>query len=154
VEPHALVALGRRWYLLAWDRQRGAWRTFRVDRIASPASAGGRVPQRTVPGGDAAAYVQRTLASVSYRYEARVRFLAPANELRARLAPGWGELRDLGDGTCLYVTSDDDLDWLAMRVAFARTDFELDGPPELLERLSRLGERLRRAAGAAALGAT
>jgi predicted DNA-binding transcriptional regulator YafY len=33
VEPHRLVYTGRRWYLLAWDRDREDWRTFRADRI-------------------------------------------------------------------------------------------------------------------------
>src|SRR5215213_7208651 len=33
VEPHSLVNVGRRWYLVAWDRRREDWRTFRVDRI-------------------------------------------------------------------------------------------------------------------------
>ena len=33
VEPHALVNRGRRWYLVAWDRRREDWRTFRVDRL-------------------------------------------------------------------------------------------------------------------------
>ena len=28
VEPHRLVYTGRRWYLLAWDRDRQDWRTF------------------------------------------------------------------------------------------------------------------------------
>src|SRR4051794_1326326 len=28
VEPHSLVNLGRRWYLVAWDCEREAWRTF------------------------------------------------------------------------------------------------------------------------------
>src|SRR5688572_3082740 len=36
VEPHSLVATGRRWYLVAWCCGRRDWRTFRVDRIASP----------------------------------------------------------------------------------------------------------------------
>ena len=36
VEPHRLVYTGRRWYLLAWDRDREDWRTFRADRIAAP----------------------------------------------------------------------------------------------------------------------
>ena len=40
VEPHALVNLGRRWYLVAWDRGREDWRTFRVDRLARPAATG------------------------------------------------------------------------------------------------------------------
>src|SRR5256712_11917434 len=33
VEPYRLVHLGRRWYLVAWDRDRNAWRTFRLDRM-------------------------------------------------------------------------------------------------------------------------
>src|SRR5262245_41846540 len=35
VEPYRLVLLGRRWYLLGWDRDRGDWRTFRLDRITT-----------------------------------------------------------------------------------------------------------------------
>ena len=34
VEPYRLVPVARRWYLLAWDRQREDWRTFRLDRIS------------------------------------------------------------------------------------------------------------------------
>lgn len=34
VEPYRLVPVTRRWYLLAWDRQREDWRTFRVDRVS------------------------------------------------------------------------------------------------------------------------
>ena len=33
VEPLRVVHTGRRWYLVARDRDRDAWRTFRVDRI-------------------------------------------------------------------------------------------------------------------------
>src|ERR687890_151216 len=49
-EPHALVNLGRRWYLVAWDRRREDWRTFRVDRLDRPAAAGVGVPARAPPG--------------------------------------------------------------------------------------------------------
>src|SRR3954454_7201302 len=54
VDPHALVNAARRWCLVAWDRGRDAWRTFRVDRIAKPAAAGARFTPRRLPGGDAA----------------------------------------------------------------------------------------------------
>src|SRR5438876_5698505 len=47
VEPHALVNRGRRWYLVAWDRRREDWRTFRVDRLTRPASTGARFATRT-----------------------------------------------------------------------------------------------------------
>ncbi len=152
VEPHGLVTAGRRWYLLAFDPSRSGWRTFRVDRIAAPAAAGRRFAARSIPGGDAGGFVQRSISAVVYRHEATVRFHAGASELRGRLPRGWGELRELPDGTCVYETSDDDLDWLAFRIAMARVDFELDGPPELHERLAVLGERLTRAAAGAQAG--
>ena len=36
-EPHRLVPLGRRWYLVAYDLHRHDWRSFRLDRIDGPA---------------------------------------------------------------------------------------------------------------------
>src|SRR4051794_4307595 len=42
VDPHRLVHLGRRWYLVAWDVDREEWRTFRVDRIGGRLAAGAR----------------------------------------------------------------------------------------------------------------
>ena len=50
VEPHSLVNAGRRWYLVAWDCGREDWRTFRVDRIAKPASTGVRFTARDAAG--------------------------------------------------------------------------------------------------------
>ena len=49
VEPHSLVNLGRRWYLVAWDCEREAWRTFRVDRLERAAATGARFEPRTLP---------------------------------------------------------------------------------------------------------
>ena len=46
VEPHRLVHTPRRWYLLAWDVDRGDWRTFRVDRIQGPRARPGLVSFR------------------------------------------------------------------------------------------------------------
>jgi predicted DNA-binding transcriptional regulator YafY len=56
-EPQSLVHADRRWYLLAWDPARDGWRTFRVDRIATPQITGPRFTPRDPPDGDAAAYV-------------------------------------------------------------------------------------------------
>jgi predicted DNA-binding transcriptional regulator YafY len=33
------VATGRRWYLVAHDRDRGEWRTYRIDRIVDVRAA-------------------------------------------------------------------------------------------------------------------
>src|SRR6185312_15602198 len=123
VEPHNLLAHGRRWYLLAFDPARSGWRTFRVDRVSSPAGAGGRFERRAIPGGDASAYLTRSLAGVVYRHEGRVRYLLTAPELRARMPFGWGELREEPGGSCVYETSDDDPDWLAFRIVAPNVDF-------------------------------
>ncbi|HRI97008.1 MAG TPA: YafY family protein, partial [Nocardioides sp.] len=40
VEPHRMVSMGRRWYLVAYDRDRQDWRSFRVDRISEPRTSG------------------------------------------------------------------------------------------------------------------
>ena len=135
-EPHTLVNAGRRWYLVAWDCGREAWRTFRVDRITRP-SASGRCAPRAVPGGDPAAFVARSLRTAPQRYQARVTVQAPAAELRARRWLG-GTVEPIDDGTCEYRTADDNLDWLAMRVAMLGAGYVVHEPPELVDRLREL----------------
>jgi predicted DNA-binding transcriptional regulator YafY len=145
-EPHSLVNAGRRWYLVAWDCGREGWRTFRVDRISRPASTGVRFRPRDLPAPDAAAYVAQSLSAAPQRYEARVVVHAPASALAGRR---WleGRVEAVDDDTCELRTSDDNLDWLAMRIAMLGHDYEVDGPPELVERLRAMGERIARGVG-------
>jgi predicted DNA-binding transcriptional regulator YafY len=143
VEPHSLVNLGRRWYLVAWDRGRQDWRTFRVDRLAKPASTGLRFAPRDPPAKDAAAYVAQSLSAAPYRYEARVTLHASAEAIRERVPSHWGTIERIDDRTCEYRTGDDDLDWLALRVAMLGVDFDVREPPELVGRLRVLARRLQ-----------
>jgi len=85
VEPHSVVNRGRRWYLVAWDRRREDWRTFRIDRLARPASTGVRFQARRLPAKDAAAYVERSIAAAPTQFEAVVTLKAPADEITARV---------------------------------------------------------------------
>ena len=112
-------------------------------------AAGARFRPRTIPGSDAASYVTRTLSSVTYRYEARVTYRAPAAEVRRRMPWASDAVQALDERSCLHRTSDDDLDWLAFRIGMVGVDFEVDGPPELLEHLAMLGRRFARAAASA-----
>ncbi|HVF77118.1 MAG TPA: YafY family protein [Solirubrobacteraceae bacterium] len=145
VEPHSLVNLGRRWYLVAWDCDREGWRTFRVDRLERPAAAGGRFDMRTLPGGDPAAYVAANLRMAPSRYEARVTVHAPAKELEQRRYL-FGTVEARGEDRCEYRTSDDSLDWLAMRIGMLGFEFEVHEPPELVERCGQLADRFGQAA--------
>src|SRR5215212_8824771 len=116
-EPHAMVNAGRRWYLVAWDCGREDWRTFRVDRLTRPASTGVRFAPRDLPEKDAAAYVARSIADAPYRFEARVTLYAAADEAASHVPRHWGTIEPIDARTCEYRTSDDDLRWLALRIA-------------------------------------
>jgi predicted DNA-binding transcriptional regulator YafY len=149
VEPHSLVNLGRRWYLVAWDRRRDDWRTFRVDRLDRPAATGATFTARKLPAKDAAAYVERSISGAPSRFEARVTVHAPATEIANRLPPYWGTFEPIDAHSCEYRAGDDDLGWLAMRIAMLGVDVEVHEPPELIEHLRALARRLHRAASSA-----
>jgi predicted DNA-binding transcriptional regulator YafY len=147
VEPHSLVNHGRRWYLVAWDRRREDWRTFRIDRLAKPASTGVRFTSRKLPAKDAAAYVEQSITGARNRFEARVTLHATAAEITSRVPVHWGAVEPIDTRTCEYKTSDDDVRWLALRILMLGVDFEVHEPAELTEHLQALALRLSRAVG-------
>ena len=142
VEPHSLVNHGRRWYLLAWDLHRDDWRTFRIDRLAKPAVTGGRFTRRRLPAKDAAAYVEQSITRAPNRFEALITLHASAEEITSRVPTYWGAVEPIDARTCRYRTGDDDLGWLAVRIAMLGVDFEVREPPELREHLLALAARL------------
>jgi predicted DNA-binding transcriptional regulator YafY len=152
VEPHSLVNFGRRWYLVAWDRGREDWRTFRIDRLTRPAPTGVRFGARKLPAKDVAAYVAERITAAPNRFEARVTLHARAEAIGSRVPAHWGTVTAIDADTCEYRTSDDDLNWLALRIAMLGVDFDVHEPPELVEHLRELAARLERAAGTRAPG--
>jgi predicted DNA-binding transcriptional regulator YafY len=68
VEPYRLVHHRRRWYLVAWDLDRDAWRTFRVDRIEPRTPSGPRfTPRALPPDAEIAAQVASGAAQATWR---------------------------------------------------------------------------------------
>jgi predicted DNA-binding transcriptional regulator YafY len=49
LEPYQLVTTGRRWYLLAYDRDRQDWRSLRLDRMADVRALGSTFAVRPAP---------------------------------------------------------------------------------------------------------
>lgn len=145
VEPHSLVNYGRRWYLVGWDRDRLDWRSFRVDRLAQPESSGTRFTARTLPAEDAAAFVSSGLSSGAQRYEGRVTVHASAEAMGKRSGALWGSFEPIDDQTCEFRTGDDDLEWLALRIAMLGVDCVIHEPAELIEHVARMAGRLSRA---------
>ena len=144
VEPHRLVHDRGRWYLVAWDSDRAGWRTFRADRIQPRVPTGPRFVPREPPGGDVATYLLRGVGSATWRYRAQVTVHAPATVAARRLPPA--VLVDaVDDHTCIVHVGSDTPQMLAAYLGMLDADFEVDGPPELVEQLATLSDRYRHA---------
>jgi len=145
VEPHRLVHTGFRWYLVAWDLARKDWRTFRVDRIAGKLKTSTRFTPRKPPGGDFAAFVSKSLASVPYPFRARVTLQAPVEAITKRVSPSAGVLETIDPRSCMLHTGSHSLEGLTIHLMLLGVDFQVHEPPELIDYLRRLAERLGRA---------
>jgi predicted DNA-binding transcriptional regulator YafY len=139
VEPYQLVHTARVWYLVARDRDREAWRTFRVDRISEPNRTGFRFSHVDPP--DAAAFVSEGLAVQAWTHQARILLKVPYERAIQRISPTAGVLEKRRNGTLLRIGADD-LDWLAGYLAGLDCRFEVIEPPELKAAVENLGHRL------------
>ncbi|MFF0775183.1 helix-turn-helix transcriptional regulator [Nonomuraea wenchangensis] len=145
VEPYRLVNDRRRWYLVAWDLDRDAWRTFRVDRIEPRTPAGPRfTPRRLPPDTEIAARVARGSGEATWRYRARVIVHAPASYVRGRL-PIPVEVESLGEDRCAFEPGSDHPQMLALHLGLLDADFTVVDAPELVDALHALTERYQRA---------
>ena len=144
VEPERLVVWGSRWYLLAWDVDRNDWRIFRVDRITPRTPSGPRFKPRTLTDDEAASYVQRSASTATWRYRARIRIHAPADQARALLPLAVSVSAD-GPEHCIIEVGSDTPHQLALYIGLLDADFEILDPPDLADAFTRLAERYQRA---------
>jgi predicted DNA-binding transcriptional regulator YafY len=140
VEPHRMVHTGRRWYLVAWDTDRRDWRTFRVDRIRPRIPTGPRFTPREPPDADLGAFVRRGVDTALFRYRAQVTVYAPAQAITRRV-PDAVAVEAVDEQTCRVHAGADTPALLAIHILMLDADFEVDGPPELVEALRRVAER-------------
>ena len=143
LEPYQLVTTGRRWYLLAYDRDRHDWRSLRLDRMAEVRARGTTFTARDAP--DAADYVGRAISASPYRYVARVRYQAPQEILAQHFSPSSVTFDDAGPGTCIVVTGGDDARRLALYLAMPGIAFEVLEPAEVAEGASAMARLLAEA---------
>jgi len=144
VEPHRLVSLGQRWYLVAYDLIRHDWRIFRVDRLTAPERTGARFRPRELPAEDAAEFVRRKLGNMPHPHRVEALVDAPAATVRERIGR-WATVEDTGDGRCRVLMTTDSLDWPTMALGSVGAEFRVLGPPELIEQVHAWGARFSRA---------
>ncbi|BCJ44778.1 DeoR family transcriptional regulator [Actinoplanes ianthinogenes] len=142
-EPHRLVPLGRRWYLLAWDLDRGDWRSFRVDRIAGPALTGARFRPREIPGGDPVVWLRSRIRAIPTRHDVSV-LLETDPERVTAVVGHWGTIEPVRDGVCRLRMNVDDLGWPTMVLGVLGVPFTVESPAELRENVQAVGRNLLR----------
>jgi predicted DNA-binding transcriptional regulator YafY len=147
VEPYREVLLGRRWYLLGYDRDRGDWRTFRLDRIASLTVPGTTFAPRPVP--DDASFVRSPSAPTEQQVV--VRFDAAADVVEDRLLAEAGTVTPLSETSCRYASAADSWEYLAVALALVGVPYVVESPPEFGDFTRTLAKRMvasaRRSAG-------
>ncbi|MFE4517366.1 helix-turn-helix transcriptional regulator [Kitasatospora sp. NPDC056783] len=146
VEPHRLVCLNRRWYLVAYDLGRADWRSFRLDRLTAPTGSGARFAPRALPAEDAAEFVRAGLDGGPRSHRVEVLVEAPADHVRARVGR-WGTVEPVAVHRCRLRMTADSLDWPAMALGSLGAEFRVVAPEALRTLVAEWSARFARAAG-------
>jgi predicted DNA-binding transcriptional regulator YafY len=149
VEPHQLLTLAWRWYLLAFDPERDDWRIFRVDRISEAASALHRFTPRTLPAVDAASYLVESFVSAQYQHSVHLTVQASAATVSATFeGVVRGIVEPVDESSCVVRFSADTPAMLLTQVAAiaALGPFVVDhATAETAAFIGRVGSRLTQA---------
>ena len=142
-EPYRLVASTGRWYVQCFDLDRGAWRSFRVDRITELQTGSRRfTPRPDVPAPREAIGAARP--ALTWPVAVRLRIAAAPEEV-ARFAGGtYTEVEPDPDhpGHSMFRTSGSDVETIALHLASFPWEFEVLSPPELRPALAAVAQRL------------
>lgn len=153
VEPHQLVTVGRRWYLLGYDLDRQDWRSFRLDRLRDPEGTRAVFRPRDVPGGDAAEYVRQGLRGAE-ALQIMARVDAPRRHVERRIGP-WARIVDDGetDGEpwVRLAIEANDAQWATFGLAHLAAPVTLESAPQsVVDTLEEWAARLAATAASAA----
>lgn len=150
VEPHHLVTWAGRWYLVAWDLDRGDWRTYRADRITPRTPTGPRFTPRQLPTADVATFVAGRFrgsdGSSDWPCVGEVVLDLPAAVVATYTRDGL--IEELGPGRCKLVLGS--WSWTGLAAALGRygADIEVIGPADLKAAFAELARRYTKAAAA------
>jgi predicted DNA-binding transcriptional regulator YafY len=142
-EPHRLVSVGRRWYVVAYDLTRHDWRSFRLDRMSRPRPGAPFAPRR-LPADDAAEFVRAGLARAPQTHTVQATIAASADAVRKRIGR-WAEVTADGEDRCSVTIRADSLEWPMLALVSTGADFQVSGSAEFGDYLRGLAARFERA---------
>jgi predicted DNA-binding transcriptional regulator YafY len=142
VQPHRLVKVGSRWYLVACAQGHNAWSLYALARMTRVDPAGPGLPTPPPPP-DAADFARASLATAPRRHQVRVRLHTSADLARELVGAATATIDDEG-ASCLLTLATDDLDWAARYLVYLNIDFDIVAPAALTTTLHDLGGWLAR----------
>jgi predicted DNA-binding transcriptional regulator YafY len=140
VEPHRQVHHHLRWYLLAWDTDRGDWRVFRIDRITHLRTSTSTYAPRALPADTALDYLRQGLNKDRERVVLTVDAPLPAVADAFRYQEA--ELAALDERRTRAVLMLDTWEWLLLSLAFLDADFTIHEPSGFRTACQAFGARL------------
>lgn len=143
-EPHRLVSWGRRWYAVAWDLDRDAWRTFRLDRMSLKVPVGPRFTPRELTDEQVDALLSPFAENWTWPAQGTVILHAPAREVARWLGFDQGTVTALDANRCRVEIGSWSYGSLAAWLLLFEAEFEVLGPPELTHAFEQIRDRVTR----------
>lgn len=146
IDPYGLAYRVGRWYAVGFCHLRQDIRTFRLDRVLEAVLL--EESFQCPADFNTLEYVEQALAATLGIYRVEVLFRAPIEAVRQQIPAALGQLSEVEEGilmTC-YVQS---LPWFAGFLTGLTLPMTIHQPPELLQELHKLIERVQRLMGLA-----
>lgn len=148
VEPHRVVHTAERWYLVAWDPERAAWRTLRVDRMRHPLILRDEFPPKDIPDDALRQFTTRSITTAPYPYRATFRMHAPGEVVARHFDATVAQVVDQGDGTSILTAGSGSPAEFAMYIGMCGIPFDLLEGDEVRQAMGEIAERFVRGVGA------
>lgn len=142
-EPHHMVHVSGRCYLVAYDLDRQDWRSYRADRLDPKTPTGPQFTPRPLPGPDLATFVTRGRMAALWSYSAQILIAAPAETVAARIPTSVWVVRPADRHTSVLEAGAQSPQLLAAYLAAMDLDFYVDAhtAPELATEITKLAAR-------------
>lgn len=148
IEAHRIVHTAERWYLVAWDVEREAWRTLRVDRLRRPVTLREEFPRRDIPDEALRQFTTRSITTAPYPVRARLRMHAPVDVVSRHFGATVAEVVDDGDGRSILTAGARTAEEFALHIGMSGIEFEVIEGEEVRRALGEMAQRFLRGGGA------
>ncbi|KQQ03476.1 MULTISPECIES: helix-turn-helix transcriptional regulator [unclassified Rathayibacter] len=145
IQPHRIVHTGSRWYVVARDADRDAWRTLRLDRLVPRLPLAEPFTPQAVPDEAVRDFASRSISVAPYPHRYRVRMHAPAARVSALFGPAVARVTAVDEGSCELEAGAASPEQFALYIGTAGIDFDVLEGEDLRAALATIGERLIRA---------